>query len=187
MQALSCHCPSVSRSFSLQYVLDHLEERWRDEEDTFAGSLREYDAQLADSCSSLWTECYDTVAEMEEEALGMPPEMRDIHARLVDLQRRLQEMLERDHSSAEVDAVVAELNEIHVLQMEGDGVFVGDIEAPPPGWTVCSELLGLGYELASQAARTAHDEPRELVATADALRGMRNDLKKLMGQKVRAA
>ena len=50
----------------MQYVLDNLEERWRDEQGTFAGSLTKIDAPLADSCSRLWTECYDTLAEMEE-------------------------------------------------------------------------------------------------------------------------
>ena len=164
-------------------MLDHLEERWRDDEGTFAGVLAEADAPLAASCSQLWTACYDEVAAMEEAALEMPPEMREVHSRLVDVQRRLQEILEREHDSQEVAAVVAELDAVDALRRERGGVFLGDVEAPPPGQAVCSELLSHGYELAMQAASTAHDEPAELRAAAAALRAARNDLRKLLGQR----
>lgn len=173
---------SLSALF-LQYVLDRLEERWRDEEGTFAGHLAETDAPLADSCSALWKECYALVTKMEEEALEMPPEMRAVHSHLSDLHRQLQELAEREHTNTEVEQVVSKLHLIDLSRCERGGVFCGDIEAPLPGQSVCSELLAANFELARQVASSAHDEPKELRDVADTLRGIYNDLRKLSGQR----
>ena len=160
-----------------------MEERWRDEEGTFAGQLATTDAPLATACSQLWTHCYDLVTEMEEEALEMPPDMRSIHSTLADLHRQLQELAEREHTTAEVSEIVKQLDIFDAVRREHDGLFIGDIEAPPPGHVVCSEILAHNYELARQVMATAHDEPAELKQVADSLRSIRNDLRKLTGHK----
>jgi len=118
---------------------------------------------------------------MEEETLEMPQDMRLIHAQLVDLQRRFQELLERDHTSAEAAEIFKELQSLDQARIANGGAFAGDIEAPVPGQTVCMELLSHNFELARQCARTAHDEPDELRLVADSLMHIRNDLRKLMG------
>lgn len=120
---------------------------------------------------------------MEEEALDMSPEVREIHLHLVDLRRRLQELAEREHSSAEVVEVTKELDKIDAARRENGGVFFGDVEAPAPGQNVCAELLSQNYALAREAASTAHDEPAELRAAADALRALKNDLRSLAGHR----
>lgn len=122
-------------------MLEHLGQRWRDEEGTFAGALAEVDHHLATSCSQLWTHCLDMVTHMEEEALQMSPEMAAVHSRLADLQRRLQDLLQREHSSAEVQQLAGELQEIDAARVEQGGVFWGDVEAPAPGQAICNELL----------------------------------------------
>ena len=169
--------------FTLQYVLDRLEQRWRDEEGTFAGDLAKIDAPLADACSALWKDCYNIVTKMEQEALEMPAEMRAVHSQLSDLHRQLQELAEREHTSAEVDQVLSKLHLVEVARREHGGVFVGDIEAPFPGQSVCSEILAANFELARQVAASAHDEPKQLRDISDTLRGIYNDLRKLSGQR----
>jgi hemerythrin-like domain-containing protein len=163
--------------------LDKLEQRWRDEEGTFAGHLTATDAPLASQCSQLWTTCYTLVKEMEEEALEMPSDMRNIHSTLADIHRQLQELAERDHTADEVKAVIKQLDTFDAVREEHGGLFVGDIEAPPPGHAVCTEILHQNYDLARMVLTTAHDEPAELKNVADTLRSIRNDLRKLSVQR----
>lgn len=167
----------------MQLVLDHLEERWRDEEGTFAGKLARTDAPLAEACSSLWTECYDLVAGMEEEVLEMPSEVRRVHTLLVNLHRQLQEMAEREHTSDEVASVMRKLDDIDDARQRAGGTFGGDVEAPAPGQMVCMELLSQNYYLARESAKSAHDQPAELMAATDTLRGLKTDLRLLAGQR----
>ena len=163
--------------------MDHLEQRWRDEEGTFAGKLARADASLAEACSTLWTECYDLVASMEEEALEMPEEVRRVHTALVSLHRQLQEMGEREHTSDEVASVMRKLDEIDDKRLQAGGTFGGDVEAPAPGQMVCMELMSQNYYLAKECAKTAHDQPAELMAATDTLRGLKMDLRLLAGQR----
>jgi hypothetical protein len=160
-----------------------LEERWRDDEGTFAGQLTKTDATLASSLAKLWRKCDGLVKQMEEEALDMPPEMRAIHSTLADLHRQLQDLAEREHSTAEVADVIKELDGFDAIRQKHGGLFLGDIEAPPPGHNVCTEILQHNYDLARQVMATAHDEPVELQNVANSLRVIRNDLRKLSVQK----
>lgn len=128
----------------VQYVLDHLDQRWRDA-DGFASALRASDPALADACSRLWTQCYDLAAAMEREAQEMPAEVRAVHHRLADLHHRLKETAGRDHGRDVVAQLGAELDEIDAARLEQGGVFWGDVEAPAPGQAICSELLSHNY------------------------------------------
>ena len=168
----------------MQDVLEHLEERWRDEEGTFAGTLADTDAPLAKTCSSLWMQCHTRIRDMEEDALEMPAEIRELHSRLVDLHTQLQGVGQREHTSAEVAAIVQQLTEIDEVRRGNGGIFVGDIEAPAPGQAVCMELLAHNFEIARVLEKSSsHDEPEVLRSVADALRSIRNDVRKLLGQR----
>ena len=137
--------PLTSSQYVLQYVLDHLDERWRDDAGTFAGALAATDPGLAGQCSRLWTVCYDLVAGMEREAAEMPAEVQKVHERLADLHHRLRELLEREHTTQDVDSLGGELNEIEAQRGVRGGVFGGDLEAPAPGNAACAELLSHNF------------------------------------------
>lgn len=168
----------------MQYVLDHLSDRWLDEHGQVSGPLSTVDPKLATSCSSLWQYCSALVEEMEKEALEMPPHIKEIHSRLADIRGRLRDLAQREHTTADVKTIVQELDSIDDLRLQNrNSVFGGDVEAPVPGHSVCMELLVHNYELARACANTAQDVPKELRATADGLRGIKNDLRQLAGRK----
>jgi chaperonin cofactor prefoldin len=120
---------------------------------------------------------------MEEEALEMPPDMREIHSTLADLHRQLQELAEREHTTAQVSEIIKQLDTFDAIRQKHGGLFLSNAEAPPPGNAICTEILAHNYDLARQGMATAHDEPAELQNVADSLRSIRNDLRKLTVQK----
>jgi hypothetical protein len=164
-------------------MLDNLEKHWRDEQGTFAGHLFTADPKIASNCSKLWHDCYNLVKEMEEEALEMPPDMRAIHSSLADLHRQLQELAEREHTVEETTLTIKQLDSFDAVRQKHGGLFLGDIEAAPPGNAVCVEILQHSYDLARQVAATAHDQPRELKFVSDSLRSIRNHLRSIRNQK----
>lgn len=170
-----------------KYILEHLESRWKDvtgEDEALLGSLDSIDAPLASQCRRLWNECFDLVKNMEQEALEMPEEVRKVHSQLVDIHRRLQEMIEGDSpKKSDVQNLIEEIDAIDAKRISGEGLFGGDIEAPAPGQAVCLELLDHCYEIARQAAYRSHDEPDVLINVTDSLRETRNELRKLKGMK----
>jgi len=136
--------PRSRPAILLQYVLDHLDQRWRDA-GGFASALRATHPALAGACSRLWAQCSDLAAAMGREAQEMPAEVRAVHARLADLRCRLRAMAGREHGREAVAQLGAELDEVDAARRARGGGFGGDVEAPAPGQAVCGELLSQNY------------------------------------------
>lgn len=165
-------------------VLDDIDARWRDEEGTFAGKLAAADAKTAGLCSRLFNECYDMLEAMQHSVVEMPPELRDMHGRLLTLQAQLAKMqADADHTLAEVLPLQEQLDEIDAERLSKGGSFASGTDTAPPGEAVCNEVLNHCYELLAVCVRGAEDVSPEMKEVYDQLRGAKNALRKLLGKR----
>lgn len=166
-------------------VLDDIDERWRDEEGTFAGRLVAADPKTAALCSRLFNECFDVLEGMQHTAAEMPAELKDMHRRLVALQAQLAKIqADADHTLAEVLPLQEHLDEIDAERLsKAGGSFASGTTAEQPGEGVVNEVLNHCYELLMACVRSAEDVSPEMKEVYDRLRGAKNALRRLTGKR----